>query len=76
MVVKVVTDSTSDLPPQLAKELGITVVPAYVRFGGEVYRNRVDITARTHFTRGYYMTLSIPAPHSHLRRILLMSIRS
>jgi fatty acid-binding protein DegV len=33
MVVKVVTDSTSDLPPQLAKELGITVVPAYARLG-------------------------------------------
>ena len=43
MTVKVVTDSTADLPPKLAKELGITVVPAYVRFGEEVYRDRVDI---------------------------------
>jgi DegV family protein with EDD domain len=44
MRVKVVTDSTADLPPQLAKELGITIVPVYLRFGDEVYRDRVDIS--------------------------------
>jgi len=44
MPVKVVTDSTSDLPPQVAQELGITVVPVYVRFGEEVYRDGVDIS--------------------------------
>ena len=30
MAVKVVTDSTSDIPPELAAELGITVVPLTV----------------------------------------------
>ena len=44
MTIKIVTDSTADLPPQLARELGITVVPVYVRFGDEVYRDRVDIS--------------------------------
>ena len=44
MTVKIVTDSTADLPPQLARELGITVVPVYVRFGDEIYRDRVDIS--------------------------------
>ena len=44
MTVKVVTDSTADLPPRLAKELGITVVPVYLRFGNQVYRDRVDIS--------------------------------
>jgi DegV family protein with EDD domain len=43
MVVKIVTDSSADLPPQLAEELGITVVPLYVRFGDRVYRDRLDI---------------------------------
>ncbi len=43
MKIKIVTDSTADLTPQLASELGITVVPAYIRFGNEVYRDRVDI---------------------------------
>jgi DegV family protein with EDD domain len=33
----VVTDSSSDLPPQLAEELGIEVVPLTVHFGTEVY---------------------------------------
>ena len=44
MTVKVVTDSTADLPPALTEELGITVVPVYLRFGDEVYRDRVDIS--------------------------------
>lgn len=44
MTVKIVTDSSADLPPQLAQQLGITVVPLYVRFGSEVYRERVDIS--------------------------------
>ena len=44
MVVKIVTDSSADLPAQLAEELDITVVPLYVRFGEEVYRERVDIS--------------------------------
>jgi len=44
MVVKIVTDSTSDISPEVAKDLGITVVPVYVRFGDEVYRDGVDIS--------------------------------
>ncbi len=44
MSVRVVTDSTSDLPSQVAEELGITVVPVYLRFGDKVYRDGVDIS--------------------------------
>ena len=44
MKVRIVTDSAADLPPTLAEELGITVVPVYLRFGDEVYRDRVDIS--------------------------------
>ncbi len=43
MVIKIVTDSTADLPPELAKEQGISVVPLYLRFGDEVFRDMVDI---------------------------------
>jgi len=43
-VVKVVTDSCSDITPQLAQELGITVVPLYVQFGKETYRDNVDLS--------------------------------
>ncbi len=44
MTIKIVTDSIADLPSQLLRELGITVVPVYVRFGDKVYRERVDIS--------------------------------
>jgi len=44
MPVKIVTDSSADLPAELVQELGITVVPLYVRFGEEVYREQVDIS--------------------------------
>jgi len=43
MMIKVVTDSCSDITQEEAKKLGITVVPAYVHFGDEVYRDGVDI---------------------------------
>jgi DegV family protein with EDD domain len=43
MTVKVVTDSCSDITQQEAENLGIVVVPAYVHFGNEVYRDGVDI---------------------------------
>lgn len=42
-MVKIVTDSCSDIAPQLARELGITVVPLYVQFGNESYRDNVDL---------------------------------
>jgi DegV family protein with EDD domain len=51
LTIKIVTDSTADLPPQLAKELGITVVPVYVRFGDKVYRDRVDISEDEFYQR-------------------------
>ena len=51
MTIKIVTDSTADLPLQLANELGITVVPVYLRFGDEVYRDRVDISEDEFYQR-------------------------
>jgi len=51
MTVKIVTDSTADISPELAEELGITVVPVYVRFGEEVYRDGVDIGQEEFYQR-------------------------
>ena len=42
--VAVVTDSTSDIPPALAREMGITVVPLTVMVGGKSYVDGVDLT--------------------------------
>lgn len=44
MAVQVITDSTSDISPQIARQLNIRVVPIYVRFGEQVYRDGVDIS--------------------------------
>jgi DegV family protein with EDD domain len=51
MVIKIVTDSTADLPPGVAEELDITVVPLYVRFGDKLYRDRVDISEDEFYDR-------------------------
>jgi DegV family protein with EDD domain len=51
MPVKIVTDSGADLPEELAREMGISVVPVYVRFGEEVYRDRVTISEDEFYER-------------------------
>ena len=37
MAIKIVTDSTADLPPELVSELDIAVVPLKVHFGDVEY---------------------------------------
>ena len=65
-MVRIVTDSTSDLPAELARDLGITVVPAYVHFGSQSYRDGVDITPEQIYQRmlsgPVHPTTSSPAP--------------
>jgi DegV family protein with EDD domain len=48
---KVVTDSTSDLPAEVVRELGITVVPALIQFGDKVYRDGVDLSTDEFYRR-------------------------
>jgi DegV family protein with EDD domain len=66
MTVRVVTDSSSDIPPELAREMGISVVPIYVMFGDETYRDRVDIFEEEFYQRlvhnSVYPSTSIPTP--------------
>ncbi|HUF54469.1 MAG TPA: DegV family protein [Dehalococcoidia bacterium] len=44
MSVRIVTDSTSDIPPHVAQELGIAVVPLSVIFGEESYKEGKEIS--------------------------------
>ena len=66
MTVKIVTDSVADLPPQVVEELGITVVPLIVRFGAELYRDGIDLTAEQFFDRlvhsQFLPVTSLPSP--------------
>jgi len=50
-MVKVVCDSTADISPDLAKKLGISVVPLNVIFGTETYRDGVDLTPEQFYKR-------------------------
>ena len=51
MAVKVVTDGSSDIPPEVARELDITIVPMTVAFGDEAYLDGVEITADEFYSR-------------------------
>ncbi len=53
MVVRIVTDSTADLPTEVASELGITVVPLTVFFGEEAYLDGVELD-----NAGFYQKLA------------------
>ncbi len=49
--VQVVTDGTADLPPEIAEEFGIGVVPLYVHFGDEQLRGGIDISNEDFYAR-------------------------
>jgi DegV family protein with EDD domain len=49
--IKIVTDSTCDLPDEILDEYDIAVMPLTVRFGQESYRDRVDITTAQFFEK-------------------------
>lgn len=66
--VAVVCDSTGDIPEELRQELGIEFVPLQVLFGGEVFRDRVDMSSREFYERlerdEHFPTTSQPAPRA------------
>ncbi len=50
-LVRVVVDSTADLPPELAAQWGITVVPCVVHFGQQTFREGVDLSRAEFYRR-------------------------
>jgi DegV family protein with EDD domain len=66
MAVKIITDSLSDITGDIAEELGITVVPVYVRFGEKVYRDRIEMTTDEFYHRlvhgSIWPTTTQPSP--------------
>lgn len=69
--VKVVVDSTSDVPRNLAEELGITVVPLSVHFGDETYLDWVELTPLEFYdlleTSPHHPRTSPPSPSDFAR---------
>lgn len=66
MPVQIVTDSTCDLPKDLAESKGIHVVPLYVLFGTETWLDGVNLDSRRFFEKvvssGVHPTTSQPTP--------------
>jgi DegV family protein with EDD domain len=51
MKIAFVTDSTSDIPSDLAEKYGIKVVPALVNINGKSYQDGLDISREEFYTR-------------------------
>jgi DegV family protein with EDD domain len=64
--IRIVTDSTADLPPEVAAEHNITVVPASVLFGDEELLDGIDIQSQEFYERlardSVLPTTSTPSP--------------
>lgn len=66
MTVRIVTDSTCDLPPETIARYGIWVVPLYINVGKLSYLDGVDISRQEFYTRlpGFSVnpTTAVPSP--------------
>jgi len=59
MTVRIVTDSTCDLPPETIQRLGVTVIPLHIHAGDRTYLDGVDLTREEFYTR---LPRYVPAP--------------
>ena len=59
--VRIVTDSSCDLPAGIADELGITIVPLTIRFGDEEFIDREELSTAEFWSR-CVNTTSCPRP--------------
>lgn len=50
-MIEIITDSTCDLTPAMANELGVRVLPLTVQFGEESFRDGLDITNADFYER-------------------------
>ncbi len=51
MTIRIVTDSASDIPREVAQKLGISIVPLTVSFGKKVYQDGVNLSAEEFYTK-------------------------
>src|SRR5438093_306169 len=69
-MVAIVADSAANLPGELARELGIEVVPMYLKFGERVYRDGLDLTPGDFYEQLVRdpspATTSVPSPGDYL----------
>ena len=58
MTIRIVTDSTCDLPKTVASEAGITVIPLYINAGGQSFLDGIDLSREEFYT----LLPSMPVP--------------
>ena len=66
MTIRILVDSTCDVPPDVAQRKGIAVVPVYINVGDKSYLDGVDLTRQEFYENlpGYatFPTTAAPAP--------------
>lgn len=50
-MIGIITDSTCDIPDALIEQYGITIIPHYIIWGDEQFRDRVDMTPLEFYKR-------------------------
>jgi DegV family protein with EDD domain len=70
-MVKVVTDSSCDIPLEIARKLSIAIVPLYIQIGGKIYRDGIDLNAdRLHHELAHSREIpktSVPPPGDFIK---------
>ena len=69
--VKILTDSTADLPPGVAEELGITVLPLTIQLGNKKLRDGIDVTPADFVERMAHVTappITLPPTAKHFEQ--------
>jgi DegV family protein with EDD domain len=51
MAIRIVTDSTADLPESIVADYGITVIPVYINVGGRSYLDGVELSRAEFYQR-------------------------
>ena len=51
MSIRIVTDSTCDLPQELIQKHNISVIPMYINVGVQAYRDGIDLSRQEFYTR-------------------------
>ena len=71
MPIRIVTDSTCDLPEQIAAQYGIAIVPLYINFGLESYLDGIDLSREEFYARlpdcDLPPTTAVPGPQRFLQ---------
>ena len=50
-MIRILTDSTADITPDLARQWQVEVVPLQVNFGEETFQDGIDLTSEEFYQR-------------------------